>query len=174
MLRAPHIKAFTNEKNVSEINNIVNVSYGSVSDQPYKELSVSKNSQGCYGESQDDSAGYNKTRDIEIEQNTKSEKILKLMLEAYKNNPLHINDYIVLTEEKLVELVMELTSAQKVELSISADIACCGPISKITYLEGIIVTKDDSAKDFKIGYNEEYRFLDSYRIATDFVVKAKM
>ena len=94
------------------------------------------------------------------------------MLEAYKNNPLHINDYIVLTEEKLVELVVELTSAQKVELSISADIACCGPISKITYLEGIIVTKDEASKDFKIGYNEEYRFLDSYRIATDFVVKA--
>ena len=95
------------------------------------------------------------------------------MLEAYKNNPLHVNDYIVLTEDKLVELVMELTQADKVELSISADITCCGPISKITYLDGIVVTKNDTAKDFKIGYNEEYRFLDSYRISPDFVVKTK-
>ena len=94
------------------------------------------------------------------------------MLEAYRDNPLHVNDYIVLTEEKLVALVMELTSADKVELSISADIACCGPISKITYLEGIIVTKNESSKDFKIGYNEEYRFLESYRISSDFVVKS--
>ena len=166
MLRAPHIKAFTNEKNASEINNIVNVSYGPPEKTVYE--------QAAYKDDSVVDPIQEKTREVTIEQNTKSEKILKLMLEAYKNNPLHINDYIVLTEEKLVELVMELTSAQKVELSISADIACCGPISKITYLEGIIVTKDDSAKDFKIGYNEEYRFLDSYRIATDFVVKAKM
>ena len=156
MLRAPHIKAFTNEKTTSEINNIVNVSYG-----PPEEKTV-------YEKAAEESV----TRDVTIDQNTKSERILKLMLEAYRDNPLHVNDYIVLTEEKLVALVMELTSADKVELSISADIACCGPISKITYLEGIIVTKNDSSKDFKIGYNEEYRFLESYRISSDFVVKA--
>ena len=161
MLRAPHIKAFTNEKNASEINNIVNVSYGPPEKTVYEEAAY-----------KDDSAVTMKTREVTIEQNTKSEKILKIMLEAYKNNSLHINDYIVLTEEKWVALVMELTSADKVELSISADIACCGPISKITYLEGIIVSKNDSSKDFKIGYNEEYRFLDGYRISCDFVVKA--
>ena len=71
MLRAPHIKAFTNEKNASEINNIVNVSYGTHEKKVYE---------------QDVDPIHEKTRDIEIEQNTKSEKILKLMLEAYKNN----------------------------------------------------------------------------------------
>ena len=156
MLRAPHIKAFTNEKNASEINNIVNVHYGSAPEGKTAVIDPIPTA----------------TRDIELDQNTHSEKVYKMMLEAYKNNPLHINDYIVLTEERLVELVMELTEADKVELSISADIACCGPISKITYLEGIIVTKNDSSKDFKIGYNEEYRFLDSYRISAEFVVKA--
>ena len=160
MLRAPHIKAFTNEKTCSEINNIVNVSYGAPEKTVYEKATETIDPIPTV------------TRDIEIEQNTKSEKILKLMLEAYRDNPLHVNDYIVLTEEKLVALVMELTGAQKVELSISADIACCGPISKITYLEGIIVTKDESSKDFKIGYNEEYRFLESYRISSDFVVKS--
>ena len=158
MLRAPHIKAFTNEKNASEINNIVNVHYGIAEES--KSSTV-------------DPIPTVATRDIVIEQNTHSEKVLKMMLEAYKNNPLHVNDYIVLTEDKLVELVMELTQADKVELSISADITCCGPISKITYLDGIVVTKNDTAKDFKIGYNEEYRFLDSYRISPDFVVKTK-
>ena len=160
MLRAPHIKAFTNEKTCSEINNIVNVSYGTPEKTVYEKATETIDPIPTA------------TRDIEIEQNTKSEKILKMMLEAYKDNPLHVNDYIVLTEEKLVALVMELTSADKVELSISADIACCGPISKITYLDGIIITKDDSSKDFKIGYNEEYRFLESYRISSDFVVKS--
>ena len=160
MLRAPHIKAFTNEKTTSEINNIVNVSYGAPEKTVYEKATETIDPIPTA------------TRDIEIEQNTKSEKILKLMLEAYRDNPLHVNDYIVLTEEKLVALVMELTGASKVELSISADIACCGPISKITYLDGIIITKDDSSKDFKIGYNEEYRFLEGYRISSDFVVKA--
>ena len=156
MLRAPHIKAFTNEKNTSEINNIVNVHYGSAEESKQAVVDPIPTA----------------TRDIEIQQNTKTEIILKLMLEAYKNNPLHVNDYIVLTQERLVELVMELCDADKVELSISADIACCGPISKITYLDGIVVHKGDNAKDFKIGYNEEYRFLESYRITSDFVVKA--
>ena len=160
MLRAPHIKAFTNEKTCSEINNIVNVSYGTPEEKT------------VYEKAAELADPIPQTRDVEIQQNTKSERILKLMLEAYRDNPLHVNDYIVLTEEKLVALVMELTSADKVELSISADIACCGPISKITYLEGIIVTKNESSKDFKIGYNEEYRFLEGYRISSDFVVKA--
>ena len=155
MLRAPHIKAFTNEKNTSEINNIVNVHYGPAEESKQAVVDPIPTA----------------TRDIEIQQNTKTEIILKLMLEAYKNNPLHVNDYIVLTQERLVELVMELCEAEKVELSISADIACCGPISKITYLDGIVVHKGDNAKDFKIGYNEEYRFLESYRITSDFVVK---
>ena len=160
MLRAPRIRAFTKEKNTSAINNVVNVHYGP-------------------SESQKDSETFpvvdpipEKTREVVIEQNTQTEKVLKLMLEAYKDNPLHVNDYIVLTQEKLVDLVMELTQADKVELSISADIACCGPISKITYLDGIVVHKDDATKDFKIGYNEEYRFLENYRITSDFVVKA--
>ena len=154
MLRAPRIRAFTKEKNTSAINNVVNVHYG-----PSEEKAVVDPIP-------------EKTREVVIEQNTQTEKVLKLMLEAYKDNPLHVNDYIVLTQEKLVDLVMELTQADKVELSISADIACCGPISKITYLDGIVVHKDDATKDFKIGYNEEYRFLENYRITSDFVVKA--
>ena len=154
MLRAPHIKAFTNEKNTSEINNIVNVHYG-----PSEEKAVVDPIPTA-------------TREITLDQNTKTEKVLKLMLEAYKNNPLHVNDYIVLTQERLGELVMTLCDAETVELTISADIACCGPISKITYLDGIVVHKGDNAKDFKIGYNEEYRFLENYRITSDFVVKS--
>ena len=156
MLRAPRIRAFTKEKNTSAINNVVNVHYGPTEES--KQAVVDPIPE--------------KTREVVIEQNTQTEKVLKLMLEAYKDNPLHVNDYIVLTQEKLVDLVMELTQADKVELSISADIACCGPISKITYLDGIVVHKDDATKDFKIGYNEEYRFLENYRITSDFVVKA--
>lgn len=152
MLRAPHIKAFTSEKNSTEVQNntTVNVSYAGVMD-PIQQPKIA-------------------TREVVIEQNTQTERILKLMLEAYKNNPLHINDYIVLSGEKLAELVRELTNANEVQLQISADITCCGSASKSQYLDGIVVKKDDKLTDFKIGYNEEWNFLNGYRISTDFII----
>ena len=147
MLRAPHIKAFTKEKNTNEVmnNTTVNVSYAGVMD-PIQEPKIA-------------------TREVVLEQNTRTERILKLMLEAYKDNPLHINDYIV-----LAELVRELTDANEVQLQISADIACCGSASKSQYLDGIVIKKDDKLTDFKIGYNEEWNFLNGYRISTDFII----
>ena len=152
MLRAPHIKAFTKEKNTNEVmnNTTVNVSYAGVMD-PIPEPKIA-------------------TREVVLEQNTRTERILKLMLEAYKNNPLHINDYIVLAGDKLAELVRELTDANEVQLQISADIACCGSASKSQYLDGIVIKKDDKLTDFKIGYNEEWNFLNSYRISSDFII----
>ena len=153
MLRAPHIKAFTSEKNSSEVQAIqtVNVSYAGVMD-PIPEVKPVQQ------------------RDIVLEQNTKTEKILKMMLEAYKNNPLHINDYIVLSDIALANLVKELTDADEIELLISSDISCCGSASRSQYLDGIVVKKNDKKVDFKIGYNEEYNFLNSYRISTDFII----
>ena len=153
MLRAPHIKAFTNERNSSEVQTIqtVNVSYTGVMDHIPEVKPVQQ-------------------RDIVLEQNTKTEKILKMMLEAYKNNPLHINDYIVLSDIALANLVKELTDADEIELLISSDISCCGLASRSQYLDGIVVKKNDKRVDFKIGYNEEYNFLNSYRISTDFII----
>ena len=151
MLRAPRIKAFTNEKNDNDIQAIqtVNVSYAGVIDPiPPKQVE----------------------REVVVEQNTKTERMLKMMLEAYKNNPLHINDYIVLSDVGLADLVRELTEADEVQLQISSDIACCGGASKTQFLDGIVVKKGDKLTDFKIGYNEEYNFLDSYRISTDFIM----
>ena len=152
MLRAPHIKAFTNE-NSSEVQTIqtVNVNYAGVMD-PIPEVKPVQQ------------------RDIVLEQNTKTEKILKMMLEAYKNNPLHINDYIVLTDKTLADLVRELTDALEVQLQISADIKCCGNAARTQYLDGIVVKKNDKITDFKIGFNEEYNFLNDYRISTDFII----
>ena len=154
MLRAPRIKAFTNEKNDNDIQAIqtVNVSYAGVIDPiPPKQVE----------------------REVAIEQNTKTERLLKMMLEAYKNNPLHINDFIVLEEDKLAELVQELTEADEVQLQISADITCCGSASRTQYLDGIVVKKSDKLTDFKIGFNEEWNFLNNYRISTDFIINSK-
>lgn len=153
MLRAPRIKAFTSEHNANEVQNntTVNVSYASVMD-PIPKVS-------SYHE-----------REIKIETNSKTERVLKLMLDAYRDNPLHVNDYIVLQDKKLAELVKELTEADEVQLQISADIACCGSASNIIYLDGIAVKKNDKLTDFKIGYNEEYTFLNSYRISSDFIL----
>ena len=106
-----------------------------------------------------------------MEQNTKTEKILKMLLDAYKNNPLHINDYIVLDDVSLANLVQELTEADEVRLQLSNDISCCGRTSKCYYLDGIVVKKGSHLSDFKIGYNEEYNFLNDYRVSCDFIIK---
>ena len=154
MLKAPRIKAFTSEKNTNEFHNVqtINVSYAGVESEPKAEVTREI------------------TRDVVLEQNTKTEKILKMMLEAYKNNPLHINDYIVLTDKTLADLVRELTDALEVQLQISADIKCCGNAARTQYLDGIVVKKNDKITDFKIGFNEEYNFLNDYRISTDFII----
>lgn len=164
MLRAPRIKAFTTEKNKTEVQNntTVNVSYPGVID-PIPEMKTVET----------EPLPEPKTREIELDQNTRTERILKMMLEAYKNNPLHINDFIVLEEEALANLVQELTEADEVQLQISADITCCGSASRTQYLDGIVVKKSDKLTDFKIGFNEEWNFLNNYRISTDFIINSK-
>ena len=163
MLRAPRIKAFTTEKNKTEVQNntTVNVSYPGVID-PIPEMKTVAT----------EPMPEEKTREVVIEQNTRTEKILKLMLEAYKSNPLHINDYIVLEADKLAELIQELTEADEIQLQISADITCCGSASRTQYLDGIVVKKGDKLTDFKIGFNEEWNFLNNYRISTDFIINS--
>ncbi len=95
-----------------------------------------------------------------------------MLLDAYKNNPLHINDYIVLDDVGLANLVQELTDADEVRLQLSSDISCCGRASRTHYVDGIVVKKGTHLSDFKIGYNEEYNFLNDYRVSCDFIIRA--
>ena len=163
MLRAPHFRTFTKEKNHAEAynNTTVNVHY------PYKEHEQPKPEPEPYQEA----PIVFKTREVHVEQNTKTEKILKMLLDAYKNNPLHINDYIVLDDVGLANLVQELTDADEVRLQLSSDISCCGRASRTHYVDGIVVKKGTHLSDFKIGYNEEYNFLNDYRVSCDFIIR---
>ena len=100
-----------------------------------------------------------------------TEKILRMLIEAYRNNPLHIKDFIILSDVTLANLIQELTDADEVRLQVSCDIRCCGNAAKSQFLDGIVVKKQDRISDFKIGYNEEYNFLTGYGVSCDFIIK---
>ena len=177
MLRAPHVRAFTKEQNrlVSYNTTTVNVAYpmpmstpqpiDPIPTQPIDPIppkSIESTPQPMFGV---------QTRDIVLEQNTKTEKILRMLIEAYRNNPLHIKDFIILSDVTLANLIQELTDADEVRLQVSCDIRCCGNAAKSQFLDGIVVKKQDRISDFKIGYNEEYNFLTGYGVSCDFIIK---
>ena len=169
MLRAPHVRAFTKEQNRLESYNTttVNVAYPMPMStpqpiDPIPPKSIEPTPQPMFGV---------QTRDIVLEQNTKTEKILRMLIEAYRNNPLHIKDFIILSDVTLANLIQELTDADEVRLQVSCDIRCCGNAAKSQFLDGIVVKKQDRISDFKIGYNEEYNFLTGYGVSCDFIIK---
>lgn len=95
--------------------------------------------------------------------------VYKLMLEAYINNPVKINDYVIMKGEDLCNLVKELTGVKDVEIQAEVDINCCGVPTKYNTITNIICVKeDDSRVDFEIEYNKDFRLLKDYRISTAF------
>lgn len=96
--------------------------------------------------------------EAEIERLTIKNKFLELLLEAYSENPLRINSYIVCNNRTLMDMIKLLTGADKVDLILSDEVACdcsCSASSKgIVYVSKILVTKDGETKDLKYGYNE--------------------
>ena len=106
----------------------------------------------------------------EITAESTTEKILKLILDAYVNNPLIVNSYVIMQNDKLLNLVKTMTNADSVELDLSTDVSCCGKPTKYNYIGSIVIVKDNSRNDFKISYNKEYRLLKDYRISTKMTI----
>ena len=95
--------------------------------------------------------------------------VYKLMLEAYINNPVKINDYVIMKGEDLCNLVKELTGVKDVEIQAEVDINCCGVPTKYNTITNIICVKEDGSRvDFEIEYNKDFRLLKDYRISTAF------
>ena len=108
---------------------------------------------------------------IKVVQSTKKEKnVYKIILDAIKNNPMKVNDSIVLTGNDLCALIKELTGAREIEIQADMEITCCGKSGDYNYIDSIVcIDTDDARKDFQIAYNKEYRLLQDYKISLSMV-----
>ena len=93
--------------------------------------------------------------------------VYKLLLDAYVNNPLRLNDYVIMAGDELCQLIKELTGARTVEIETEVDVKCCGRASKFNTIKNIVCINEDGTRlDFEIEYNKDFRILQDYRIST--------
>lgn len=93
--------------------------------------------------------------------------VYELLLKAYINNPLRLNQYVVMSGDELCALIKELTGVKSVEIEAEVDISCCGRPSKFNTIKNIICINEFGTRlDFEIEYNKDYRLLEDYRIST--------
>lgn len=104
------------------------------------------------------------------ESNTESinETFYRTLLEAYMNNPLYVNQYIVMKASVLAELIKVMTSAEEVEITHSCDITCCSRATPYNLIDSIVVIKNKIRNDLEITYNDVYRKLKDYRVSLKF------
>ena len=114
--------------------------------------------------------------DVHVYKNSeqvKQEKLtvfLESVLNAYMDNPLYINQKVLMKTANLANLVKELCDADEVNIEIGKDIECCGRPTKYNTIENIVVVKNNERTDFKVSHNEWYRKLKDYRISLNFTI----
>lgn len=97
-----------------------------------------------------------------------NETFYRTLLEAYMNNPLYVNQYIVMKASVLAELIKVMTSAEEVEITHSCDITCCSRATPYNLIDSIVVIKNKIRNDLEITYNDVYRKLKDYRVSLKF------
>ena len=106
----------------------------------------------------------------ETNSETKSEIFYRTLLEAYMNNPLYVNSYIVMKASVLAELIKVMTDAEEVEITHSCDITCCSRATPYNLIDSIVVIKNKIRNDLEITYNDVYRKLKDYRVSLKFTI----
>ena len=101
---------------------------------------------------------------------SKYECFYRTVLEAYMDNPIFINQRVLMKTNILTEFIKTLTDADSVEIDTMRDVECCGQPTKYNVIENIVVVKNKIRSDFKVSYNEWYRLLKDYRISLKFTV----
>ena len=118
----------------------------------------------------------NPYEDVHIYKNSEQVKQEKLnafyenVLHAYMDNPLYVNQKVLMKTANLANLVKILCDADEVNIEIGKDIECCGRPTKYNTIENIVVVKNKERTDFKVSHNEWYRKLKDYRISLNFTV----
>lgn len=101
---------------------------------------------------------------------TTAETFYRTLLEAYMDNPIYVNQYIVMKASVLAELIKVMTSADEVEITHSCDITCCSRATPYNVIDSIVVIKNKIRNDLEITYNDVYRKLKDYRVSLKFTV----
>ena len=123
------------------------------SDNPYEGITIVKPN--------NNKSGSKETESI-------NETFYRTLLEAYMNNPLYVNQYIVMKASVLAELIKVMTSAEEVEITHSCDITCCSRATPYNLIDSIVVIKNKIRNDLEITYNDVYRKLKDYRVSLKF------
>ena len=148
--RVPSIKVLTSEKNMPTATASATVNIVPQQDVKYV----------------DDDIAVVKAREITPEN---EKNVYKMILDAYIQNPIKINDYVVMKGNDLCDLIKEITGVKEVEIEAEMDINCCGKPSKYNLIKNIICITDMGTRlDFEIEFNKDYRLLQDYRISTTF------
>ena len=124
-------------------------------------------------ETQEEDNPYSDVHVYKNSEQVKQEKLtvfLESVLNAYMDNPLYINQKVLMKTSNLANLVKTLTDADEVNIEISNDIECCGRPTKYNAIENIVVVKNKERTDFKVSHNEWYRKLKDYRISLNFTI----
>ena len=108
-----------------------------------------------------------KTRD----ENSATIEFLKLVISAYANNPIKINEYVICTDLLLSDLIHTLTGCDEVRIDKGdIEVSCCGsktipiiPISKIW------TVTNGSAEIFKYKYSQFIQVFEDYHISLKFI-----
>lgn len=121
------------------------------------------------------------TRDVNLEEPaeklTQEDSIatinfLKLVLEAYMNNPIKYNGYIICSVPVLEHLIETLTSCDDCSIDVAEDLdaGCCGAHTpKIVPISKIWVRNGDTTEIFKYRYNQFLQTFEQYNISLKFV-----
>ena len=99
---------------------------------------------------------------------TSNETFYRTLLEAYMDNPLFVNQLIVMKTDKLANLIKTMTEADEVNIEIGTDISCCGKTTPYNIIQSIVIIKNGIRNDFEITYNQAYRKLVDYRVSLKF------
>ena len=96
---------------------------------------------------------------------------LHIMLNIVRNNPLVVKHFVIANTDNLNNLVLLLTNADEVEITLNYDVdcGCCGD-SRVALVDKIYVRKHNDLYIFKQSFPEAVKILDDHKISCKMVL----
>ena len=103
---------------------------------------------------------------------TDSVEFLKLIIQAYRDNAIYFNKYIVLTESDLKNLINSLVHADRIDITYDPDFpGCCSTSTKkLSKIENIMIHTDTNSSNFKYSHSDAYGLIQAYTISLKYVI----
>ena len=103
---------------------------------------------------------------------TDSVEFLKLIIQAYRDNAIYFNKYIVLTESDLKNLINSLVHADRIDITYDPDFpGCCSTSTKkLSKIENIMIHTDTTSSNFKYSHSAAYGLIQAYTISLKYVI----